>query len=233
MMEGWPRRKHGEVLREHLSLRGARVLDVGCGDGALVRLMARGGARVTGIEYSPAQLASALAQTPAGDEDYLVGRGEALPVADASLDIVVYFNVLHHVPVECQLQALREARRVLRPEGMLYVQEPVAEGPYFELVRPVDDETFVRARAYGALGAALEEGGLRQISEYCYVTPLAYDDFAAFKRRLLAVDAGRAERLAAHERSLRDAFEAAGVKHDGAYRFEAPARLNLLRKSAA
>lgn len=233
MMEGWPRRKHGEVLREHLSLRGARVLDVGCGDGALVRLMVRGGARVTGIEHSPAQLASALAQTPAGDEDYLVGRGEALPVADASLDIVVYFNVLHHVPVESQLQALREARRVLRPEGMLYVQEPVAEGPYFELVRPVDDETFVRGRAYGALGAALEEGGLRQLAEYFYVTPLAYDDFAAFKRRLLAVDAGRAERLATHERSLRDAFEAVGVKHDGAYRFEAPARLNLLRKSAA
>jgi SAM-dependent methyltransferase len=233
MMEGWPRRKHGEVLREHLSLRGARVLDVGCGDGALVRLMTRDGARVTGIECSPTQLASALSQTPAGDEDYLVASGEALPIADASLDIVVYFNVLHHVPVESQLQALREACRVLRPEGMLYVQEPVAEGPYFELVRPVDDETFVRARAYGALGAALEEGGLRQLAEYFYVTPLAYDDFAAFKRRLLAVDAGRAERLAAHERSLRDAFEAVGVKHDGAYRFEAPARLNLLRKSAA
>jgi SAM-dependent methyltransferase len=233
MMDGWPRRKHGAVLREHLSLRGARVLDVGCGDGSLVRLMTREGARVTGIECSPAQLAPAYAREPVGDEDYLVAHGEALPIAEASLDIVVYFNVLHHVPVESQLQALREARRVLRSEGTLYVQEPVAEGPYFELVRPVDDETFVRARAYGALGAVLEEEGLEQIAEYRYVTPLLYDDFEAFKRQLLAVDAGRAERLAAHEASLREAFAAAGEKHEGAYRFEAPARLNLLRRDGA
>ena len=229
-MEAWPKRKHGEVLREHLSLQGARVLDVGCGDGAVTRLMTREGARVTGVECAPTQLAPACAQPRQGDEDYLVARGEALPFADATLDIVVYFNVLHHVPVESQLQALQEARRVLRSGGLLYVQEPVAEGTYFELVRPVDDETFVRARAYGALGTVLEEEGLEQVVEYRYVTSLRYDDFEAFKRRLLAVDPERAPRLAQHEASLREAFVAAGTWHDGAYLFEAPARLNLLRR---
>nr|NIR59205.1 class I SAM-dependent methyltransferase [Gammaproteobacteria bacterium] len=97
-------------------------------------------------------------------------------------------------------------------------------------VRPVDDETFVRARAYGALGTVLEEEGLEQVVEYRYVTSLRYDDFEAFKRRLLAVDPERAPRLAQHEASLREAFAAAGTWHDGAYLFEAPARLNLLRR---
>jgi SAM-dependent methyltransferase len=233
MTDGWPKRKHGEVLREHLSLSGARVLDVGCGDGAVTRLMTREGARVTGVECSPTQLAPACALARDGDEDYLVATGEALPFADAALDIVVYFNVLHHVPVESQLQALREARRVLRPGGLLYVQEPVAEGPYFELVRPVDDETFVRSRAYGALGAVLEEEGLEQVVEYRYVTPLRYDDFDAFKQRLLAVDPDRAPRLAQYEASLREAFVKAATWQDGAYLFEAPARLNLLRRVGA
>ncbi len=43
-MTSAPRRKHSAVLREILPLAGARIADIGCGDGGLVRL-ARGGFR--------------------------------------------------------------------------------------------------------------------------------------------------------------------------------------------
>jgi len=153
-----PLLKHTQVLRDRLPLEGARIADIGCGDGGLVRAMARGGAWVVGIDPGPQQLARARAAEAAGApenrEAYVCALGEALPLPGACLDALVYFNALHHVPIAVQQAALAEAARVLRPGGLLYVQEPLAEGDYFELMRPIEDETEVRARAYEALQAA-------------------------------------------------------------------------------
>ena len=226
--DGGPRRKHAEVLGELLPLKGARVLDVGCGDGAVARLMTRAGARVTGIECGEEQLARARAAAAVGDEIYLYGYGEALPLADASFDIVVYFNALHHVPVAAQGLALAEARRVLKPDGLLYIQEPVAAGRLFEAVRLLDDETEVRAAAYRQIAAARARGDFEERREFHYQVPLSYDSYAAFEATLLAVDSGRAAQLSEVALSLREAFLAGAEKRDGAFRFDSPARVNLL-----
>jgi ubiquinone/menaquinone biosynthesis C-methylase UbiE len=228
--KGLPRRKHGEVLREILPLEGARVLDIGCGDGALVRLMTREGARVTGVECSGDQLERARGATPAGDEDYLFAFGESLPVSDQAIDIAIYFNALHHVPVEAQPRALAEAHRVLRDGGLLYMQEPIAVGAYFELVRGIEDETFVRAKALEAIRQAVAEGLYREEREYSYLFPLRFAGYDAFEQRVIAVDRSREERVTRTRTSLRDAFEAAAIKRDDAFWFDNPARLNLLRK---
>ncbi len=230
-MRDLPHRKHAEVLRDHLDLDGALVLDVGCGDGSLVRLLARQGASVIGLEPSEAQLARARAAEPAGEEAYLAGVAEGLPFPDGSFDTVIFFNALHHVPVGEQGPALDEAARCLKPDGLLYVQEPIAEGDYFELIRPVEDETYVRAKAYDAIQVAAQ-GRLEPVTELTYLAPYEIRDFETLKARLLAVDPGRRERLTGLEDSLRAAFEAAGEKRDGATRFAIPSRLNLLRKSA-
>ena len=52
--------------------------------------------------------------------------GEKLPYADASFDAVTIQGVLHHLPDVHPL--LREAARVLRPGGELYISEPCREG---------------------------------------------------------------------------------------------------------
>ncbi|MDH3472812.1 MAG: class I SAM-dependent methyltransferase [Rhodospirillales bacterium] len=223
-------RRHSDVLRETLVLEGARVADIGCGDGALVRLMARAGARVSGIEPSPAQLARARAVEPAGGEDYLQARAEALPLADAALDAVVFFNALHHVPVEAMGAALAEAARVLKPGGLLYAMEPRARGRYFELVRPVEDETLVRAKAHDALREAGAGPWFEQVRELCYEAPFKYASFETFRAGLLAVDQGRRARIEALEETLRAGFASAAEQRDGAYWFTQPSRLTLLRR---
>ena len=224
-------RTHQEVLRGHLTLAGREVADVGCGTGAMVRFMTREGARVVGIDCSAEMLEAARAEEPAGDEHYIDGRGEALPLADAALDAVVYFNALHHVPVERQGRALEEAARVLRPGGALYVVEPLAEGPYFELVRPIEDETEVRAAAYAALQAAAAGPALAQDRGDVYLAPVKYASFEAFKRHVLRVDPSRAAALERCEAEIARRFPeaAAEVRADG-YVFHAPFRLNLLHR---
>ena len=228
-MADYPRRKHGEVMRESVSLAGIRALDVGCGDGSLPRFMTRHGARAIGLEIAEEKLARARAAEPAGNESYQVGRGEALPFDDGSFDLVVYFNSLHHVPGEHQAAALGEAARVLRADGLLYVLEPLAEGACFELLRPVEDETEMRAAAYRVLEEAVAQGNFAELREYAYASALEYASFEAFKDATLAVDARRRDAFEAQEAALRERFEETAEHHDGGYRFTHPSRLNLLR----
>jgi SAM-dependent methyltransferase len=227
-MEALPRRKHREVIEELLELDGARVADIGCGDGALARLLTRLGARVTGIEPSEAQLARARAAEPAGDEVYLQGVAEALPLPDASLDVVMFFNSLHHVPVEHQAQALAEAARTLKPGGRLCAIEPLALGPHFQANRGIEDETLVREKAYDALRAAWEGPDFEPDCEYSYLTEVRYADFEAFRDGMIAVDERRRAKIEAQESELRAAFEENAELRDGKFALDQPIRLNLM-----
>lgn len=223
-------RHNSEVLTATVELAGKKAVDVGCGEGNLVRLMTRHGAKVFGVECNPQQLEKALAEKPVGDEVYYEGRAEELPFADASIDLVVFFNSLHHVAEAKMGEALAEAARVLKPGGMVYVCEPVAEGPHFELMQPVHDETHVRAKAYAAL-QGVAPLGLEPVKEFTYIHPALHPDFAAFKARMLRINPHRADDFAALEADLRAAFDRLGTPTDDGIRFDQPMRVNLLVKS--
>ncbi len=229
-MSEHPRRKHTAVMRETLSLEGARVLDVGCGGGALVRFMVRQGARAIGLECGAAQLERARAAEPAGGERYVAGRGEALPFADGGFDVVIFFNSLHHVEVAYQATAIAEAARVLVPGGRLFVMEPLAEGRYFEIMKPVEDETEVRAAAYAALKAAVTEGAWRALQEQVYDAPFKYASFAQWKAESIAISPARRAVIEDREAELETAFTAAAERDGDDFLFWQPSRLNLLER---
>ncbi len=98
--------------------RSSAVLDLGCGGGFMAEALAQRGAAVIGID--PAEKAIAIARRHAASQnlsiEYLVGTGEALPVADGSMDYVVCVDVLEHVADLGEV--INEVRRVLRPGGM-------------------------------------------------------------------------------------------------------------------
>jgi ubiquinone/menaquinone biosynthesis C-methylase UbiE len=89
------------------------VCDVGCGTGWLAAGLRRCGLRrVIGVDLSAGMLGKARA---AGAWPLLRAEGGRLPLADATVDVVVGRGVLHHLPdVEA---GLAEWRRVLRPGG--------------------------------------------------------------------------------------------------------------------
>ena len=105
---------------------GERVLDVGCGSGAVTRDIARrvgGGGLAIGLDQSPALLSVArqLAQEAglADRVEFREGSALALPFPDRSFDVVVAVTVLSHVPGGDA--AIPGLARVLRPGGRLGV----------------------------------------------------------------------------------------------------------------
>ena len=109
-----PERDHADVLVNHLTLNRKSVLDVGCGAGRITRIMAQLGADVIGIDPGDHQLARARAADQVSGETYIQGTAERLPSQTSTIDIVVFSNSLHHVPVDRLDRALAEARRVLK-----------------------------------------------------------------------------------------------------------------------
>lgn len=103
-------------------LPAVEVADLGCGDGYLTIEAARWAKKVTAIDRSPDMLARAKALAKRRNVANIVwkrGELEELPLADASVDVAVLSQALHHASDPAK--ALAEAERVLRPGGKLLV----------------------------------------------------------------------------------------------------------------
>jgi 2-polyprenyl-3-methyl-5-hydroxy-6-metoxy-1,4-benzoquinol methylase len=101
-------------------LDGRDVLDAGCGEGYNARVLARRGARVTGIDISERMIQLARAEErrePLGIRYERASYADLGAIPDASFDAVVSFMALMDGPRFDM--AMRESFRVLRPGGML------------------------------------------------------------------------------------------------------------------
>ena len=97
---------------------GTRLLDIACGYGYAASVAAGRGATVAGLDASEALIAIAQARTP--DADFRVGDMFELPFEDDRFDVATSFNGIWK---GCE-DAVREARRVIRPGGVIRTSTP-------------------------------------------------------------------------------------------------------------
>ena len=128
----WRRSTLGRItdpLEERLLLdrigpvRGLRILDVGCGDGVLATRLAQDGARVTGLDASPAMIAAARRRAKAAgvEIDLVEGDSGGLPFPAGHFDRVVSVATLCFV--DNPRPTIRDMVRVLKPGGRLILGE--------------------------------------------------------------------------------------------------------------
>lgn len=113
---------------------GHRILEIGCGTGALLMQIARShpDTALTGLDPDPKALALASRKAERAGVRLRLDRGfsDALPYPDASFDRVFSCFMLHHVPTaEEKRRTLLEVRRVLVPGGRLHLLDFVQPEP--------------------------------------------------------------------------------------------------------
>jgi SAM-dependent methyltransferase len=120
--------KHVRLLREKMGLRaGTKVLDVGCGTGALLVELATAGADVTGVdtfeEADGIDLEIAQARLRESGVSARVDKASAaaLPFENEKFDLVVNIGMLEHISPAQRPALLREMFRVVRPGGHLFL----------------------------------------------------------------------------------------------------------------
>jgi ubiquinone/menaquinone biosynthesis C-methylase UbiE len=106
--------------------RPMRLLDVACGTGRTLHQIAQAhpGLRLYGVDLSPAYVREArkrLADLP--EVALAVENGEALPYADATFDVVTSVYLFHELPRNARRNVVREMHRVLRPGGLLVIED--------------------------------------------------------------------------------------------------------------
>jgi SAM-dependent methyltransferase len=117
LQEGERRPDFDECIRRTRIGAGTEVLDLGCGAGRFCRLAARTGASVSGIDAAAGMVEIARERVP--DGHFEVGDIQFLPYEDRSFDVVTGF---HSLPFAADpLAALREAARVAKPAGSLFI----------------------------------------------------------------------------------------------------------------
>jgi len=109
-------------VAERAPLRGARVLDVGCGGGLLAEALARAGAAVTAIDLAPGMIEVARLHAAAGglDIDYrLQGIEATAAIEPGRYAVITCMEMLEHVPEPAPV--LHACARLLAPGGALFV----------------------------------------------------------------------------------------------------------------
>jgi ubiquinone/menaquinone biosynthesis C-methylase UbiE len=170
----WSMREESTKSRliEHAHIQpGQRVLDLGCGTGTLAVMMKQSvpEAQVTGLDGDEQVLTIAKAKAERANVNIQLDHGLAyeLPYLDHSFDVVVSSFVIHHLTSADKLQAFKEVRRVLRPDGWFHI---------LDFGRPVNLLTGTQALAFkmfeqaadnfnGRIPSMLKEAGFDSVSE--------------------------------------------------------------------
>lgn len=221
-----------ELLGKHLPFSGATVLELGCGTARMTNLIAERFqvARIIATEVDSIQHAKNLASDYPACIEFRTGGAEAIDLSDNSVDIVLMFKSLHHVPSELMAKGMQEIARVLKPGGLAWISEPVYAGDFNDILRLFHDEKIVRELAFQAVHDIVGSGKLELVEQVFCNTGRRFADFDEFVQRILNVTHTNHQLDDALYQQVKQRFET-HLDADGAY-FDNPARFDILRKPA-
>lgn len=218
--------KNFEVFEKLIDVAGKTVIDAGCGSMTIARELVTLGASVVAVDPDPIQAEKNRRADPIQGIKFIETGADRLPSEDASIDGVVFGYSLHHIPTEIHANVFAEVIRVLKPNGFLYVIEPMA-CPLNEVMKLFHNEDKEREAAQNSI----REYAVPSFNSADFVTYHGFVQYDSF------------EHFADHfsDRSFNSLYSDADVRNDrvkaefqrqGAstnYRFKAPKQVACLQ----
>ncbi len=219
-----------EIYERLLVLDGKHILELGCGGAVITRDIAGAGTgrRITALEVDEIAHGKNLQISDLPNVTFALAGAQDIPLENETVDVVLMFKSLHHVPVELMDVAMREISRVLKPGGVAYISEPIFAGAFNEILRLFHDESSVREAAFDTLKRAVDEGLFELVEETFFTSPMHFESFADFENNVLNVTHTKHNLDDVVHSQVKERFER-HVGADGAH-FQMPMRVDLLRR---
>lgn len=176
-----------EIFESRLPLDNKNILELGCGSANLTRLIATtgDGRKVIATEVDQIQHEKNLLINDLSNVEFKLAGSENIPENDNSIDIIFMFKSLHHVPLNIMDKALQEARRVLKPSGLVYISEPIYDSDFNEILKLFHDEELVRQHAFNAIKKAVDNKAFSLVDEIFFNSPVTFDSFEQFEENII------------------------------------------------
>lgn len=220
-----------DIYNSILNLDDSHILDLGCGSGRYALDIATSGSGrvIRGLEVDEAQHQRNLEGSWPDNISFGIGGAQNIPADDESIDTVMMFKSLHHVPLGLMGVALGEIHRVLKPGGFAYISEPVFAGDFNEVLRLFHNEKRVRAAAFDAVKGAVEAGDFTSLNQVFFNTYGHYANFEEFENTVINASFLNIKMDEDLYAKVKAKFQS-HLQEDGAH-FLSPNRVDILQKN--
>jgi len=219
-----------DIFESVLELNNKKILELGCGNARLTRLIATTGTgrQLVATEVDQIQHDKNLLIDDLSNVEFKLGGGESINAEDNTFDVVFMFKSLHHVPLDLMDQVFIEIKRVLKPGGLVYISEPIFKGDFNEIIRLFHDEESVRESAFSAIKKSVDIGLFTLVEEIFFNSPSIYNNFQEYEERI--INATHTEHQLPDDlyHKVKDKFDNYFQLNNG--HFLSPIRVDILRK---
>lgn len=173
-----------EFFVESFNLNNKTILELGCGSATFTKKIALNGEnrKIIACEVDEIQHKKNL-QLNISNIEFKLCAAENILVEDNSIDMIFMFKSFHHIPVELIKKALSEIKRVLKPNALAYISEPLFMGEQNELIAMFHDEKEVREEAFKAIKESVDNGEFKLFNEIFFNSEITYENFEDFEKK--------------------------------------------------
>ncbi|PHO08757.1 SAM-dependent methyltransferase [Malaciobacter canalis] len=216
-------------LIETLNLDNKTILELGCGSANMTKQLAQTGVnrKIIACEVDEIQHKKNLLFDIENIEFKLCGA-QNIDLKDESVDMVFMFKSFHHIPENFMNKALDEIKRVLKPNGLAYISEPLHQGEQNELVAMFHNEEDVRKKAFEAIKNSVDKEQFKLFKEIFFKTEITYLNFEDFEKKQMNLSYNDIQITDELKYKIKDKFD---KYNDGKETtFYKPFRVDILQK---
>ena len=149
---------------------------------------------------------------------------------DHGFDGTIILNTLHHIPAKEIQRGLQKALQVTKPGCPVLIMEPLNCGSFFEVFKPLEDETEVCRNALHELHDFIERNLGRLDDAFEYMTSIRVSSIETILNDAISVDPKRANRVEMVLEEMKDLFQLYALKQQGHLILEQPMVAFVLTK---